>query len=219
MIGHHSIHHSIHHFTNRANQYATKHTSHCIIYSSTPLCPIYPPQGCNYAILNGADLSRARVVTFRHNDMGHLASILGDIVNEYAVKKTPINRRFIVAESIYLHTGDVAPLAEIVRLKHKYKFRLLLDESLAVGVLGVQGRGLSEEVGAKVGTDVDILVGNLGNALTSVGGFCVGDREMVDHQRLSASGFSFSASNPPVLVNAAQAAVHFLRGPGAPAAL
>lgn len=106
--------------------------------------------------------------------------------------------------------GDIAPLAEIIQLKHKYKFRVVLDESLAVGVLGRTGRGLTEQVGAQIGTDVDIVCGSLGNALGSVGGYCVGDREMIDHQRLSGSGYCFSASNPPVLVTTAQAAIHML---------
>jgi hypothetical protein len=38
-----------------------------------------------------------------------------------------------------------------------------------------------------------------GAALGSVGGFCAGDREVVDHQRLSGLGYCFSASLPPFL--------------------
>ena len=121
------------------------------------------------------------MVTFRHNDTGHLATVLASVCHEYAAKRIPLNRRYIVIESIYLHTGDIAPLAEIVRLKHEFKFRIVLDESLAFGVLGRTGRGLTEQVGAKIGTDVEIVCGNMGNSLGSVGGFCVGDREMIDH--------------------------------------
>lgn len=42
----------------------------------------------------------------------------------------------------------------------------------------------------------------------SVGGFCVGDRTIVDHQRLSGSGYCFSASLPPYL---AVAGINMLR--------
>lgn len=42
-----------------------------------------------------------------------------------------------------------------------------------------------------------------GNALASVGGFCVGDREIIDHQRLSGLGYCFSAALPPYLATAA----------------
>lgn len=49
-----------------------------------------------------------------------------------------------------------------------------------------------------------------GNALASVGGFCAGDREIVDHQRLSGLGYCFSASLPPFLATAAIGALDTL---------
>ena len=52
-----------------------------------------------------------------------------------------------------------------------------------------------------------------GNALASVGGFCAGEREIVDHQRLSGLGYCFSASLPPLLATAALGALRTLRGP------
>ena len=59
--------------------------------------------------------------------------------------------------------------------------------------------------GSQHGHDV-----NAGNALASVGGFCAGDREIVDHQRLSGLGYCFSASLPPFLATAAVGALDVL---------
>lgn len=53
-----------------------------------------------------------------------------------------------------------------------------------------------------------------GNALASVGGFCAGDREIVDHQRLSGLGYCFSASLPPFLATAAVGALDVLKTRG-----
>lgn len=53
-------------------------------------------------------------------------------------------RRYIVVESVYQNSGQIAPLDEIIKLKEKYKFRVLLDESNSFGVLGKSGRGLTE---------------------------------------------------------------------------
>ena len=39
--------------------------------------------------------------------------------------------------------------------------------------------------------------------MASIGGFCAGEREVVDHQRLSGLGYCFSASLPPYLATAA----------------
>ena len=43
-----------------------------------------------------------------------------------------------------------------------------------------------------------------------MGGFCAGDREIVDHQRLSGLGYCFSASLPPFLATAAVGALDVL---------
>lgn len=48
------------------------------------------------------------------------------------------------------NSGQVAPLHEIIRLKEKYRFRVLLDESNSFGVLGKTGRGLTEYFGVPV---------------------------------------------------------------------
>lgn len=42
------------------------------------------------------------------------------------------------------NSGQIAPLEEIIRLKEKYLFRVVLDESNSIGVLGSSGRGLTE---------------------------------------------------------------------------
>lgn len=52
---------------------------------------------------------------------------------------------------------------------------------------------------------VEIIAGSMSNAMGSVGGFCVGDRTITEHQRLSGSGYCFSASLPPYLAAAGKA--------------
>lgn len=42
------------------------------------------------------------------------------------------------------NSGQIAPLDEIITLKEKYRYRLLMDESNSFGVLGSSGRGLTE---------------------------------------------------------------------------
>lgn len=65
-------------------------------------------------------------------------------------KKAAKSRRFIVAEAIYMNTGDICPLNELVELRKKYKLRLILDESISFGTLGEHGRGLSEYLNVDV---------------------------------------------------------------------
>lgn len=163
----------------------------------------------NLSIQHGMNLSRSNVQYFRHNDMQHLEELLRAATAQDQKRNKPLPRRFIVAESIYAYTGDVAPLGKIVELKRRYRFRLCLDESMAVGVLGQTGRGLVEHIGLSTG-DVEIITASLGHSFGSVAGFCCGSHEVIDHQRLSGAAYCFSASVPPFLITSADEALTML---------
>lgn len=47
----------------------------------------------------------------------------------------------MVVEGLYMNSGDLCPLPELVALKWKYKVRIFIDESLSIGVIGKTGRG------------------------------------------------------------------------------
>jgi serine palmitoyltransferase len=117
-----------------------------------------------------------------------------------------------VVEGVYANRGDVAPLRDIHALKERYKYRLCVEETHALGVLGAHGRGACEEAGLRPG-EVEVICASMGTALASVGGFCAGSHDVCDHQRLSGSGYCFSASLPPFLATAATAALGVLRSP------
>lgn len=72
-----------------------------------------------------------------------------------------LNRRFIVVEGISHNLGDIAPLDQIFNLKEKFKYRLVLDESLSFGVLGATGRGAAEKFGLRPG-QVEIVAASMG---------------------------------------------------------
>ncbi|XP_028077127.1 long chain base biosynthesis protein 1b-like [Camellia sinensis] len=82
-------------------------------------------------------------------------------------------RRYIVVEVVYQNLGQIAPLDEIIRLKEKYRFHVLLDKSNSFGVLGSSGRGITEQYGVPI-EKVDIITASMGHSLATEGGFCVG---------------------------------------------
>ena len=168
---------------------------------------IVADEGVHWAVQNGLYLSRSTVVYFKHNDMASLASTLEKLTR--GNKRTEKIRRYIVVESIYQNSGQIAPLDEIVKLKEKYLFRVILEESHSFGVLGKSGRGLAEHYGVPI-DKIDIITAGMGNALATDGGFCTGSARVVDHQRLSSAGYVFSASLPPYLASAAVSAVNYL---------
>ena len=159
-----------------------------------------------YPIQNGCHLSRAQIRTFKHNDVTDLERVLLDVDAAHRKAKKPLNRRFIVVEGIYHNCGDVAPLDKIYELKLKYRYHLIVDESLAFGVLGKTGRGACEEFGLAP-DQVDLITASLSNAMASTGGFCAGNHDVIGHQRLNGYGYIFSASLPPFLAVAADRAL------------
>ncbi|XP_062162737.1 long chain base biosynthesis protein 1 [Alnus glutinosa] len=164
-------------------------------------------EGVHWGIQNGLHLSRSTIVYFKHNDMESLRNTLEKVTaeNERAKKL----RRYIVVEAVYQNSGQIAPLDEIIRLKEKYRFRVLLDESNSFGVLGSSGRGITEYFGVPI-EKIDIITAAMGHALATEGGFCTGSARVIDHQRLSSSGYVFSASLPPYLASAAITAIDVL---------
>lgn len=173
-------------------------------------------KGISFALQTGVNLSRADVSWFEHNDMADLERALAE-VTAFDVKdksRATRQRRFIIVEGVYANYGDIAPLDEIVSLKNRYNFRLVLDESASLGCLGHSGRGALEHF--KVAReDVEIATADLGNAFASVGGVCVGEPGVVSHQRLSGAGYCFSAAQPPFLATAATEAIAALDSRGA----
>jgi serine palmitoyltransferase len=169
-------------------------------------------EGVYEPITTGVTLSRANVHWFKHNDMEDLERVLRELqATDKRLKRKPnAQRRFIVVEGLYKNIGSIAPIDKIVELKHKYHYRLMLDESFSFGCLGGTGRGVLELYNKKPMYDAEIITIALENSLGSIGGVTVGNEEVVDHQRLSGAGYCFSASAPPFTASAAIAALRYM---------
>ncbi|XP_028806876.1 long chain base biosynthesis protein 1 [Neltuma alba] len=184
----------------------------CTMFSSIPAFArrgdiIVVDEGVHWGIQNGLCLSKSTVVYFKHNDMDSLRQTLENVAKKH--KRDKKMRRYIVVEAIYQNSGQIAPLDEIIRLKEKYSFRVLLDESNSFGVLGRSGKGLTEYYGIQA-EKVDIIAAAMGHALATEGGFCAGIAGTEIHQRLTGAGYAFSASLPPYLASGATKALEIL---------
>lgn len=106
----------------------------------------------NFSIQKGIDAARSKTTYFKHNDVNDLERLLKaqDAIDCKNVKKASKIRRFIIVEAIYMNTGEICPLSEIVELRKRYKLRLILDESVSFGSLGSHGRGITEHLNINV---------------------------------------------------------------------
>ncbi|ORZ34148.1 pyridoxal phosphate-dependent transferase [Catenaria anguillulae PL171] len=166
-------------------------------------------EGVAFALQKGFQISRSKIVFFKHNDMNDLEHKLATIAAEDKRLKRPLYRKFILVEGIYTNSGDIAPLPKLVELKERFKYRLIVEESCSFGVLGANGRGITEHFGIPA-TKVDMLVGSLATSVGASGGFCAGSLPIIDHQRLSASSYCFSAALPPMLAVAASEGLAYI---------
>ncbi|KAK9323778.1 pyridoxal phosphate-dependent transferase [Lipomyces orientalis] len=160
------------------------------------------------AIQKGILISRSTVRWFKHNDMDDLERVLQKVQTDF--KGQPLTRRFIVTEGLFENIGDIVDLPRIIELKYKYKYRVILDESCSIGVLGKTGRGLTEYFNVPA-TEVDMIVGSLATTMCAGGGFCAGSDYVVAHQRISGNGYVFSAAVPGYLAATASEAMAIMQ--------
>ncbi|KAI8070408.1 pyridoxal phosphate-dependent transferase [Gongronella butleri] len=165
--------------------------------------------GVSFAVQKGVQISRSNIRWFKHNDMDDLERVLQEIHKDTLRNKKRLTRRFIVTEGLFANIGDICPLPQLIELKKKFKYRLILDESESIGVLGRRGKGVTDHFGVEP-KDVDMLVGSMSSVLCSSGGFCAGSVEVVDHQRLSGLAYCFSASLPAMLANASRESIKMI---------
>jgi 8-amino-7-oxononanoate synthase len=151
------------------------------------------------SLIDGARLSRATLVRYKHADTASLAEELQKHAHE---------PKLVVTDSLFSMEGTVADLPTIVRLVKKHHARLMLDESHAIGVMGPTGRGVAEHYGLL--EQVDIVMGTLSKSLASIGGFVAGDRKIIDTLKHTARSHIFSASLPPAAVAAALEAIEIV---------
>ena len=105
--------------------------------------------------------------------------------------------------------GDLAPLPEIVRLKHKYNASIMVDEAHGLGVFGKNGRGVCDHFGLT--DEVDLIMGTFSKSLASIGGFIAADKDVINWLRHTTRTYIFSASNTPAATAAALEALHILQ--------
>jgi glycine C-acetyltransferase len=149
------------------------------------------------SIVDGAILSRARLIRYPHNDTAALARLLTETETS--------GRRLIVSDGVFSMDGDLARLAELVAIKKEFGALLMVDDAHGTGVLGERGRGSAEL--CRVMDEINIHMGTFGKALGSFGAYAAASREIIDYLVNRARSFIFSTALPPAVASASTAAL------------
>lgn len=139
------------------------------------------------SIVDGARLSGAVRKIYRHNDMADLERVLDRCGDQ-------VMGKLIVTDGVFSMHGDICDLPEINRLAKEYGARVLVDDAHATGVLGARGTGTAEHFGLK--GEVDLELGTMSKTLAGMGGFVVGEEEVIDYLRFYANSYVFAATIP-----------------------
>jgi 8-amino-7-oxononanoate synthase len=115
----------------------------------------------------------------------------------------------VVTESLFSMDGDAAPLPALAEAAAVTDSILVVDEAHALGVLGPGGRGLC----AAAGIVPDVLIGTLGKAFGSAGGFAAGVPSLRELLVNRARTFIFATALPPPAAATAEAALALIAGP------
>jgi len=146
----------------------------------------------------GAQLSRGRVVKFRHNDVAHVRVLLAQHRNEY-------DRALILTDGVFSMDGDLAPLAELNDIAQAHDAWLMSDDAHGLGVVG-GGHGSSVATGAHV----PLQMGTLSKAVGAYGGYLCASAPVIELMRNRARTLVYSTGLPPAIVAASIAALDFI---------
>jgi len=121
---------------------------------------IFVDERVNFAIQKGLDASRGNIQYFKHNDVQDLHNLLikQEEIDKKHPKKAAKIRRFLIIEGIYINTGNICPLPELLDLCRKYKLRIFIDESISFGTIGLHGRGVTEYFNIPR-SEIDMIIG------------------------------------------------------------
>ena len=149
----------------------------------------------NHACLNdGALLSRATFKRYPHCNLAKLETMLAESRNN--------GRKLIVTDAVFSMDGDIAPLAELLKLAEKYDTLLVIDDAHGFGVLGYRGKGALEHFNLK--SERIVYMATLGKAAGGYGAFVAGDEDIVEWILQSARTYIFTTATPPAIAAAMQ---------------
>ncbi len=151
-------------------------------------------------IIDGARLSFAKVLKYKHNDMASLEKVLS--------KTEPESLKIIAVDGVFSMEGDLAKLPEISALAKKYAASIYLDDAHGLGVMGPGGRGTAAHFGLT--DEVDIIMGTFSKSLASIGGFVAADKDTINFLKHNARSLIFSASIAPANAASVIAAVDIM---------
>ena len=156
-------------------------------------------------IVDGKQLAMAEKSVFKHNNMESLEKQL----KRASKKLKPNSSILVVTEGVFGMTGDLGKLKEIIALKEKYPFRLLVDDAHGFGTLGHDGSGAGTQLGCHEG--IDIYFGTFAKAVALIGAFVAAEPRVIEFLKANTRSQIFAKSLPMPIVVSARERIKLIR--------
>ncbi|WP_430816240.1 aminotransferase class I/II-fold pyridoxal phosphate-dependent enzyme [Carboxylicivirga sp. RSCT41] len=160
-------------------------------------------------IMDGIFLHKAKggkSFVFAHNEMDKCEKML-----KFATKRANETGGgiLVITEGVFGMAGDLGNLKDIVKLKEKYDFRILVDDAHGFGTMGKTGAGVAEHYG--VVDQIDVVFNTFAKSMAGIGGFVAGTEEVVNYLRYNMRSQIFAKSLPMPMVMGALKRLEMLR--------
>jgi glycine C-acetyltransferase len=132
---------------------------------------------------------------YPHNDMARCEKMLG-----FAKKNAEENGGgiLVITEGVFGMAGDLGKLDEVVELKKKFDFRLLVDDAHGFGTMGKTGAGTGEHYGVQ--NEIDLYFSTFAKSMAGIGGFIASNENVVNYLRYNMRSQIYAKSLPMPMV-------------------
>jgi glycine C-acetyltransferase len=115
----------------------------------------------------------------------------------------------VITEGVFGMSGNMGALKEIVALKEKFNFRLLVDDAHGFGTMGPTGAGAGEEQGVQ--DQIDIYFSTFAKSMAAIGAFVAGDKDVTHYLQYNMRSQIFAKSLPMAFVEGCLKRLELLR--------
>lgn len=146
-------------------------------------------------IIDGVRLHQGKRFVYSHNDMESLEKQL-----ERATRwvENTGGAILVITEGVFGMSGAQGKLKEVVELKKKFNFRVLIDDAHGFGTMGDTGAGTHEAQGCIEG--IDIYFGTFAKSMAGIGAFIASTEEITNFLRYNMRSQTFAKSLPMPMV-------------------
>jgi glycine C-acetyltransferase len=146
-------------------------------------------------IIDGVRLHMGKRFVYQHNDIQSCEKQLERATK--LVEQTG-GAILVITEGVFGMSGAMGKLKEIIKLKEKYSFRLLIDDAHGFGTMGTTGAGTHEAQDCIEG--VDVYFGTFAKSMAGIGAFVASDQEIINYLRYNMRSQTFAKALPMPMV-------------------